>query len=389
MSVSFARLVWPLSCVQLLSWGSVYYSFALFMVPMEQELGWSRAEITAGLTIGLVSSGVASLITGRLVDRGYGRAVMTAGSLMAALLLLAWSRVETLGSFHALWLGLGVAMGAILYEPAFAVLVRTLGARSQRGIAHMTLIGGFASTLFVPICHVLIETYGWRDALVVLALGNALGGATLHYITLSSAGAGRATATAVASDARARGWLPGRSFFWFAAAFTAATFVTTAAVFHAVPMVVEYGHPAVIAVAALAAFGPSQVVGRVLVSLVFPKLSLPAAGCIALGVPALGLLLVIAGVRAAEGFVLLGICLGFGNGIATIVRAGAVAALAGSVGFGSLQGAMNIPVSMARAFGPAAASLVWSVSGDYDLLLRALAGVSVLSVLCFLIALRR
>ena len=42
---------------------------------------------------------------------------MTAGSLAGALLVVAWSRVEGLAAFYALWVALGVVMATVLYEP--------------------------------------------------------------------------------------------------------------------------------------------------------------------------------------------------------------------------------------------------------------------------------
>lgn len=64
-------------------------------------------------------------------------------------------------------------LAATLYEPAFAVLVRTLGDLAKRGIATMTLIAGFASTAFIPLTHILIEDFGWRAALQGLAAAKA------------------------------------------------------------------------------------------------------------------------------------------------------------------------------------------------------------------------
>ena len=60
-------------------------------------------------------------------------------------------------------------MSAVFYEPGFAVLRHRLGLLTRRGITIMTLVGGFASTVFIPLTHLLIEAYGWRVALLILA----------------------------------------------------------------------------------------------------------------------------------------------------------------------------------------------------------------------------
>ncbi len=89
----YVRLVWPLSFGQLVSWGAVYYSFTLFLEPMEAELGVARTDLTGALTLGLLISGIGSLPVGALIDKGHARVLMTVASLIGSALLLAWSQV--------------------------------------------------------------------------------------------------------------------------------------------------------------------------------------------------------------------------------------------------------------------------------------------------------
>ena len=117
-------LVWALALAQLVSWGSIYYGFSLFVVPMEAELGWSRAAINGALSLGLLVSGACAYPVGAWIDRHGGRAVMGAGSALGAALLAAWSRIDSLAMLYVVWLGLGAALACTLYEPVFAVLTR-------------------------------------------------------------------------------------------------------------------------------------------------------------------------------------------------------------------------------------------------------------------------
>jgi MFS family permease len=111
-------------CVtETVSWGILYYGFPVFLRPMEAELGWSRVEITGAFSVGLASSALAALPVGRWIDRHGARSLMTAGSCAATLLVLAWSRVDSLPALYALWFLMGLALAATLYEPAFAAIV--------------------------------------------------------------------------------------------------------------------------------------------------------------------------------------------------------------------------------------------------------------------------
>ncbi len=151
------RVVSALSITHLISYGTLFYAFALLIEPMERELGWSKTALTAAFSLALVSSAFFGVPVGRLIDRGYGRAVMTAGSALAALLLVLWAMTESYPVFILIWLGMGAATSAVFYEAGFAVLALNLGLRARRGITIITLVAGFASTIFIPLLHVLID----------------------------------------------------------------------------------------------------------------------------------------------------------------------------------------------------------------------------------------
>ena len=114
---------------------------------------------------------------------------MTAGSIAGAVLVLAWSRVEGLAAFYALWAGIGLVMSTVLYEPAFAVLAKWFPAAEQRrrALTTLTLVAALASFIFLPLSQALIDAHGWRDALVVLALILAAITIPLHALVLRAA----------------------------------------------------------------------------------------------------------------------------------------------------------------------------------------------------------
>src|SRR5262249_50942826 len=101
------------------SWGVLYYAFAVFLAPMQESFGWSRAAMTGAFSVALLLSGLAGVPAGRWLDRHGPRALMAVGSVAAALLVLAWAAVRNLAMLYLVWAGIGVTMAAVLYEPAF------------------------------------------------------------------------------------------------------------------------------------------------------------------------------------------------------------------------------------------------------------------------------
>src|SRR3954452_7551103 len=101
---------WALAVAQLVSWGSIYYAFSLFVVPMETAMGWSRTATNAALSVGLLISGLAAYPVGTCIDHGHGRRVMVCGTVLATAMLALWSDAHNLVTLFIVWIGLGVAM---------------------------------------------------------------------------------------------------------------------------------------------------------------------------------------------------------------------------------------------------------------------------------------
>ena len=76
-------MLWPLAVAQLVSWGTLYYSFPLFVGPMLDELGWPVAAANGALTVGLLVTGLVAYPVATVLDRRGGRRLMTLGSIGA------------------------------------------------------------------------------------------------------------------------------------------------------------------------------------------------------------------------------------------------------------------------------------------------------------------
>src|SRR5690606_28019724 len=84
------RIVGVLAVTETISWGLLYYAFAVFQVPIGKELGLSPAELTGAFSLGVLGTGVAGVWVGRWLDAHGPRGLMTAGAIVSALLVAAW-----------------------------------------------------------------------------------------------------------------------------------------------------------------------------------------------------------------------------------------------------------------------------------------------------------
>ena len=375
------RIVAALSATETVSWGVLYYAFAVMVVPMRAELGFSTAELTGAFSLGLLVSAIAGLGVGRLLDRGGARVVMTAGSSAGAALVVGWSQVSGLTALYAVWAGIGLAMAAVLYEPAFVVLARRFPDRAERrrAMTAVTLVGALASFVFLPLAQALIDAYGWRDALLALAAVLALVTMPLHALALGSGGgaSARSETAAPAVGVGVGDALRSAPFWLLSCAFVIASLASVAVTVHAIPMLVERGHAATFAAFAVGVVGLAQIPGRLLFGVAAGRLPRPAATAAVFALIAGGLAVVVS--AEASGAVVAGLAvLGMGNGMTTLARATMIADLYGTHEYGSIASLVAAMTTGARAAGPVTAALYAAAFG-YGALLWTLAGLAAIA----------
>lgn len=375
---------------QICSWGSVYYSFPQLAEAVGRDLGWTKPELYGAATLGIALSGLAVYPLGLAIDRGYGRLVMGGGSVLAGLLMLALAQVESLPLFYLIYAGIGCLQAATLYEPAFAVITRRFGpANARRGIIAVTLWGGFASTVFVPLIQLLLDETGWRGTLLALGLVNIVlcGGIYFGAIRPQRDTEPEPLLTSPHSAISERGALSQavrQPVFWaLALSFTAYSATYSAFMFHLYPLLGERGLSAAGAVAVISCVGPAQVAGRVLIWAFAGHLSIRAMGAAVVGIfPAVfAAIFFLPSTVVAMAAVA---CLyGAANGIMTIVRGMAVPEMLIRQSYGAVNGALTAPSFMARAMAPAGAAALWAASGGYDGVLAAIVTSAVLTAISF------
>ena len=382
------RLVGWLSLAQLISWGSVFYTFALLMAPLERELGLSRAESSVAFSLALLVEGLMAYPVGRWIDAGHERVVMTCGSLLAALCLLLHARVTGIAGFYAVWAGLGAAMAAILYSPVFAVVTRRFPDDFRRAIIIMTFLGGLASTVFIPFTAWLIANWGWRQALMMLAGFHLLLCAPLHALALRGAPARRTRpqTSEEQTDPGLRQLVRSAPFLLIGVFVILLMAVTAALPAHMVSLLRESGMSEAWVIAIPASIGAIQVLGRLLLFFFERYFDLHLANRLIPCLLPLGLLALLA-VPASSGgqvgVVLFVLLYGLGNGMLTIVKGTAIAQYVNRDHVATLNGVLGLPLALARASAPLMVGLLWTPVGGYTqalwlLLVMSLVGVGAL-----------
>ncbi len=372
------RLVAALAVTQTVGYGALYYSFAVLLHPMAATLHASTAQVTGALTTAILAGAAMAVPVGRWLDRHGGRALMTTGSLAATVLLVAWSQVRTIGQLYAVLAGIGLAMAMVLYEPAFAVIVSWFEPQRRPGaLLAVTLVAGFASSVFLPLTGVLVRQFGWRGALVFLAVLYGLVTVPLHALAVRRAPgsvAARARAGRTARRVVVRAALRDGRFWWLAVAFVAHGAAMSAMTVHLVGVLVGFGHPATFAATVAGLLGVLSVTGRL--ALTGAQRRLRTASVVAVifviqAVAALCLPLVATGRAGAVASV---VAFGLGFGVASLAVPPLLAQRYGVTAYATVAGILAVPVTLARASAPLAATALLRPGGGYPPLFVGIGG---------------
>jgi len=368
-----------LGATQIVGYGTLYYAYPILAPFIAAELGWREDAVFGVLSAALLVGCLMAPQAGRLADRIGAARMMTIGSVAASAAMLILALAPGPVGFFAGVIAVQLASNLVFYAAAFVVLVQAAGDGARLRITHLTLIAGFASTLFWPLTSNLAAHFTWREIYCGYAVLNLVVCAPAHAILARRAHHVQASApqdTPAASTES--GTIKGKQrkiFVLLLVGFAVQGFVLSAILVHMVPTLESVGLGAsALLVAAL--FGPAQVASR-FVNMIFGRnlgqigLAIIAASMMPLS--AIALASTAPWLPGAIAFVIL---FGFGSGLNSIVGGTLPLALFGAKGYGALLGWTTSARQFAGAFAPFALSAVATSSST----ITALWMVSVLGI---------
>lgn len=373
------RAALPALCAtQITSWGIVYYAFPVLNARITADTGWSATATTGAFSAALIVSALAGVPVGRILDHRGPRAVMTLGSVLGVIAVLALAYAPNLTVFTLAWLLAGLSMAATFYQPAFAALTRWWGEDRVRALTIVTLAGGLASTAFAPLTATLAEHFSWRTTYLVLALILAAVTIPAHALGLRAPWRPAPAHPTRPTDDN-RSVARSRPFLLLAAALTLNGFAMYAVVIALVPLLTERGASPTAAAWALGLGGAGQTLGRTLYAALARRTGVTTrtVTLITAGGATTAALAVVSGPYPL--LLLLAVMAGMVRGNLTLLQATAVTDCWGTTHYGRLSGLLAAPVTIASALAPFAGAALAGELGGYPALCGLLAGVSVVA----------
>jgi MFS family permease len=340
------------------------FAFGVFIKPLEAEFGWSRASISACLSLCGLFSALALPLIGGLMDRcGVRRPLMIAACLFA-LNVAAIGGTTTLAMFAALTALSGLT-GAAQSPMAY---VKSISSQfdARRGLAIGIAMSGVGiGTAFVPLlAQSLINSFGWRSAyvglgtLILLAVPIASG--VIYDGPPKPPGAKNAASAAKGMSIRVA--VGSRVFWSLALAIFLASLAVNGSLVHVVPMLAERGWAPDRAAAALTAAGLAGMIGRIVVGFLIDRIFAPFVGGAFFLMATVGVLLLVETTAVIPGVVAVGLAAG-----AEIDMMGfLVSRYFGLNALGRIYGALFAVFTIAAGLGPYLIGLSFTLTKAYD-----------------------
>ncbi|MEO5325322.1 arsenite efflux MFS transporter ArsK [Mesorhizobium sp. CC13] len=366
-------VIWGLGLTQIIGYGTLYYSFSILAPEMAKDLAWTQEWVFGVFSASLLIGGLAAPAIGRRIDRHGAGSMMALGSVVAAgalaLCAIAPSRIP----FVAGMVAMEIASAFVLYSAAFAALVQITPRTAQKSITHLTLIAGFASTLFWPITTQLHQYLSWREVYLAFAALHLFVCLPIHFWLAQAMKAERNGTSK--DDAKSRSKVDGsvaswdrrRAFALMGLGFALEGFVLSALLVHMVPLLTAVGLGAS-AVLVGTLFGPSQVLSRFINMLAGRGLSQLVLAVISATLLVAGLSALLTTAPWIYGAVAFAILFGLGSGLTSIVQGSLPLALFGSEGYGTLLGKISAIRLIVSALAPFLFSVLMARVGTWSAL---------------------
>jgi MFS family permease len=343
-------------------------SLAVFLQPISEAMGWSRAGISAAATLDFLFMGFAAFAWGALSDRFGTRIVVLSGSLLLGLGLVTASQAQSLWQFQLLFGALiGIAAGSF-YAPMMAVASAWISQHRSLAVALVSAGMGVAPVTIAPSASALITAYDWRTAMLVIGIA-AWALLIPASFLVRPAPKGADDTVASTNDAPATEWTAAQAFrtpqF---AALAGAHFACCAAhsgpIFHMVSYAMVCGIAPLTAVTVYSLAGFSGLGGRLLLGTLADRLGAKPVLVGGLFVQALCIATYLAVAHLGE-FYALSVVFGLAYGGVMPLYAVLVREYFGARIMGTVFGAVSAFASLGMALGPWAGGYIYDTTHGY------------------------
>jgi MFS family permease len=342
-------------------------SLGVYLQPMAQDMGWTRAGISFTAVLNFLAMGAGSFLWGSLSDRFGTRVVVFAGGILLGLGLITASHAVELWQFQLLFgILVGLAAGSF-YAPLIATITRWFTMHRSLAVALVSSGMGLGSLAMAPLSRWIISHYDWRRAMLsigVLAFAVVVPAALFVRRPPGAAHAGEASMAGGAAEFSMAQVLRTPQFAAIALTHFACCAAHSGPIFHMVSYVVDCGIPSMTAATVFGVTGLASLSGRIVCGLIADRVGAKQTLVVWLSIQALAVSLYMV-TRGAVGFYALAAMFGLAFGGVMPLYAILVREYFGSRVMGTAFGSVAMISTLGMAIGPWAGGWLFDSFGSY------------------------
>jgi MFS family permease len=362
------------------------FALPVYLQPIAEETGWTRAGISGAMTVGFIVMGIAGFGWGILTDRIGARPVVLVAGVVLGVGLFVASRTTNLLMFQLAYGGLVGAAGGAFFAPLMATTVGWFDKHRSLAVSLVSVGAGVAPMIVTPLATLLIEAQGWRMAMMITAIVAT----TLIVpagLLIRRAPAALAEAPAPATDVAPRQPAPSGAaaalrtpqFIVLAATFFFCCAAHSGPIFHTVSYAMICGASALAAASIYSVEGLAGLVGRLVFGVLADRLGVKRVMIAGLALQSVAIYLYIY-VSELQHFYMLAAVLGLAYGGVMPLYAVLARDYFGPHVMGTVLGGATMVSSLGMAFGPVGGGWLFDTFGTYHWLYIASAGVGLMAV---------
>lgn len=407
---SYKWIILGISFMNIAAATAIRFSFSIFFVAILEEFRWSRASIAGAFSLSALLLGISSWFGGRLVDRFGTRKILIGGIIILSLSTIASGRIQQVWHLYALS-GVLVAIGiAGIGRVPHSVLLSNWFSRSRGTAVGIAFSGlGVGILIIGPVSQLLISSFGWRIAYMILGLMVLALLLPLSCMVRDRPNHEEGHSTRLSSNPHTEikeeigelygandeegDWTLGRSMrtlpFW---AISLAFFILPIGIFpvmiHQVAYIIDQGYSRILAASIFGAIGFLSSAGRLIFGPLSDRIGREKAvtWSFACSITGIVILLLLPSLKSVFWLYLYALLFGAGFGARGPIGAAMMVDMYQGRHFGDIYGFIHVGNGIGGALGPWLGGYLYDVTGSYKISFLTCIPVLVLACILFWMA---
>ncbi len=376
--------------VNFVVFGIAVNTFTVYVKPLQADMGWTRGQISLGVTLAALSMGGSAPIIGKVIDVIGARIAMAAGAAIVGVCTYLLSEMQSLGGFYALFVLSGVGQGAATLIPVSLVIANWFDTQRSRALGLAMTGTGLGAMVMVPVTSWVISTWGWRTSYRVMGfiilgvvplvavlirtrpqeMGLHADG-TLHHEDTPPPVDGLSLAAALRT----------RSFWLVGAMMLFAGLVGLGVGVHMMAYLTDIGHSNARASLIIAIISGLTVIGKIGLGALADHRNVRVAVALSYGLMVVGILLLMGSTSFVVACVF-AVIWGIAIGAPLLLNPAMAAECLGLAHFGIIFGALSLLTTVGAAIGAVLSGVIYDSTGSYVPAFALYAGLLVMAGLC-------